>query len=68
MTAGTVDPAHDVTSLQPSAQYVPQAGQTHTRWRRSIVHVQETERSDGLPGPSSVHRCPFGQAGGGINW
>ena len=53
---GTVDAAQAATSVHPSAQYVPHAGQTHTRWRRSIVHTHDTDRSEGRPGPSIVHR------------
>ena len=53
--------------MHPSAQYVPHAGHTHTRWRRSIVHTHDTERSDGRPGPSTVQRWPRGHPGGGMS-
>ena len=63
---GTVDSAQAEVLVQSSAQYVPQVGHTHTRCRRLVVQVHDTERSAGRPGPSMVQRCPFGQPGGGI--
>ena len=54
--AGTVDAAQAATSVHPSAQYIPHVGQTQTKCRRSMVHTHDTERSDGRPGPFSVHR------------
>ena len=64
---GTVDSAQAEVLVQPSAQYVPQVGHTHTRCRRLVVQVHDTERSAGRPGPSMVQRCPFGQPVGGIS-
>ena len=64
--AGTVEPAQAVTSRQPTAQTVPQAGQIHVEWMRASVQPQVTKPSFGRPGPEDAHRCPWGHADGGM--